>query len=416
MYQLTTLKNGVRLYTEEMPSLRSASLGVWVGSGSRHEGAKDQGAAHFIEHMFFKGTDTRSAADLAREMDAIGGQQNAYTTKETTCYYARTLDTHLPIASDLLCDMFFRSRFAEEDVNTERGVILEEIGMYQDNPEDVCAERLAGAVYHGTPLAHPILGKAATLKAMTGESLRAYRAAHYCAANTVVSLAGHFSARDVDDLKSRFEAMPAGAPQKERPAAYTPAFTVKKKAIEQNNLTIAFPGLTYGDKRRFALQLLSSLLGGGMSSRLFQQVREQKGLCYTIYSYGAGHADTGVFAIYTALGSETEAEAIRTIVKVVRELTEKGIGEDELNRAREQSKAGVLMGMESTQARMSHLGRSALLTGEVLTPDEIIATYDAVTAEQVVALARELLDFKNVSLSAVGHTMAEEEYRKLLAV
>jgi predicted Zn-dependent peptidase len=414
LYQIKTLENGVRLLTEEVPGVRSSSIGIWVGSGSRQEASSEQGAAHFIEHMYFKGTESRSAADLAMEMDAIGGQQNAFTTKENTCYYARTLDTHLPKAIELLCDMFFKSRFAEEDTAMERGVILEEIRMYQDNPEDVCAERLAEAVYKSTPLAHPILGKPATLKKMTGEWLRAYRDSHYRPDRIVVSLAGSFTQRDIDDLTTRFSAIPKGKDMPEKTAAYTPGITVKKKSIEQNNLILAFPGLPYQDDRRFALQLLSFLLGGGMSSRLFQEVREKRGLCYTVYSYGAGHADTGMFAVYTALGKDTERQALDTIIRVIKELTQDGISPDELNRSREQSKASVLMGMESTQARMSHLGRSALLSGKVMTPDEIIAAYDAVTEEQVLTLAREIFDFNRASLSAVGKVGTAEEYEAIL--
>ena len=413
-YEKITLPNGVRILTEHVPAVRSAALGIYVGTGSRQEKAAENGAAHFIEHMLFKGTARRTAADLAGEMDAVGGQINAYTTKESTCFYARVLDTHLPQAADILCDMFFSSKFAQEDVETERGVVLEEIGMYEDNPEDLCAERLAAGVYHGSALARPILGRKATLEKMTGPWLKAYMTSHYLAGDIVVALAGSFTQRDVDDLTARFSAMPAGGLPQPKAAVYTPCVTVKKKAIEQNHLTLAFPGLSYGDSRRFALQLLSSILGSGMSSRLWQQVREQRGLCYSIYSYGAGHADTGLYAVYTALGRETEEEAIRTIVDTVKAFRDGGVTREELDRAREQSKANVLMGLESTQARMAHLGRSELTTGEVLTPDQIIAAYDAVTAENVRGLAEEMFDFSRASLSAVGRVRTADEYRELL--
>ena len=413
-YEKRTLPNGVRILTEHVPAVRSAALGIYVGAGSRQEKAAENGAAHFIEHMLFKGTARRTAADLAGEMDAVGGQINAYTTKETACFYARVLDTHLPQAADILCDMFFSSRFDETDVETERGVVLEEIGMYEDNPEDLSAERLAAGVYRGSALARPILGRKATLEKMTGAWLKEYMASHYLAGDIVVALAGSFTQRDADDLAARFAAMPAGGLPQPRAAAYTPCITVKKKAIEQNHLTLAFPGLPYGDSRRFALQLLSSILGSGMSSRLWQQVREKRGLCYSIYSYGAGHADTGLYAVYTALGRETEAEAIRTIVDTVKAFRDGGVTREELDRAREQSKANVLMGLESTQARMAHLGRSELTMGEVLTPDQIIAAYDAVTADDVRALAEEMFDFSRASLSAVGRVRTADEYRELL--
>lgn len=414
MIEHITLENGVRILTEPMAGMRSASLGIWVGAGSRHETAAESGAAHFIEHMVFKGTETRTAADIAQEMDAIGGQVNAFTTKENTCFYVRTLDTHLSQAADVLCDMFFRAAFRQEDVETERGVILEEIGMYADNPEDLCSERLAAAVYKGSPLARPILGRPATLEKMTGDTLRAWRDAHYRPDETVVALAGSFSDTVVDDLKARFSAMASRPRPKAKAAAYRSAVTLKRKATEQNHITLAFPGLPYGDHRRFALQLLSFILGGGMSSRLWQEVRETRGLCYSIYSYGAGHEDTGLFGIYTALGRETEREALEAILTVVHALVQDGVTEEELSRAREQSKASVLMGLESTQSRMSHLGRSTLLTGKVMSPDEIIAAYDAVTREDMLDLARTIFDPRQAALSAVGRVENEDYYREFL--
>lgn len=414
MVEQITLQNGVRILTEPMDGMRSASLGIWVGTGSRHENANENGAAHFIEHMVFKGTDTRTAIDIAQEMDAIGGQVNAFTTKESTCFYVRALDTHLAQAADILCDMFFHSAFRQEDVETERGVILEEIGMYADNPEDLCSERLAAAVYKGSSLARPILGKPSSLKTMTGEFLRAWRDMHYRPEQVVVSLAGSFSPSVVEDLKTRFAAMRPVPQRKSKAAVFQSAFTLKKKAIEQNHLTLAFPGFPYGHERRFALQLLSFILGGGMSSRLWQEVREKRGLCYSIYSYGAGHEDTGLFGIYTALGRETEAQALGAIRSVVTGLVQDGVTEDELSRAREQSKASVLMGLESTQSHMSHMGRSALLTGTILTPDEIISAYDSVSREDVLTLARTIFDSRKMALSAVGRVENEEYYRSLL--
>lgn len=414
MYEMITLPNGVRILTEQVPGVRSAALGVWVGTGSRHEKTVESGSAHFIEHMLFKGTQRRTAAQLAEEMDAIGGQMNAFTTKECTCFYGRVLDTHLPTCADILCDMLFESRFSEEDMANERGVILEEIGMYQDNPEDVCAERLSAAIYKGSALARPILGRAATLEKMTGEGLKAYMGQHYTAEHIVVALAGSFTARDVDTLKERFSALPGGGADAVKSAVYLPSFTVKKKPIEQNHLIMAFPGLPLRDKRRFTLQLLSSILGGGMSSRLWQQVREQRGLCYSIYSYGSSYSDIGLFSIYTALGSETEQQAVRTITDTVRAFAEGGVTEQELERAREQSKANVLMGLESTQARMSNLGRGALMREEILEADELIAAYNAVTADGVRTLAQELFDFSRASFSAVGRVSTAEEYRAFL--
>ena len=414
MYQQTTLKNGVRIITEQIPSVRSAALGIWVGAGSRLEKAGESGAAHFIEHMLFKGTPTRTAEEIARETDAIGGQINAFTTKECTCFYGRVLDSHLSQALDILWDMVYHSNYEEKDVETERGVILEEIGMYQDAPDDLCAERLFAAVYKGSSLAKPILGKAATLSQFNGAFLKDYHDRHYRAADTVVALAGSFDEAIVEEIKTRFSTLENPAAVRMTKAVYQPAFTAKKKAIEQNHLTLAFPGLTYHSPRRFALQLLSSILGGGVSSRLFQEVREKQGLCYSIYSYGAGHADTGIFAIYTALNREMEGKAMETISRVIREFTREGPQMEELDRAREQSKANVLMGLESTQARMSHMGRSLLFTGEIMNPEDIIAAYDGVTREDVMELAGDIFRFETASVSAVGRVSAPEAYQSML--
>ena len=414
MVQIETLPNGVRLVTEHIQTVRSAALGIWVGGGSREEEGAESGAAHFIEHMLFKGTARRTAQDIARETDAIGGQMNAFTTKECTCFYGRVLDDHLPQALDILYDMVYHSSFTQEAVETERGVILEEIDMYEDTPDDLCAEKLAAQVFQGSPLARPILGAKETLEGMTGDFLRDYHRRHYEGHNTVVALAGSFSPAILDDLRQRFSRLPAGQPRPLVPAAYTPGFVATAKPIEQNHLTLAFPGLDYNSPRRFALQLLSSILGGGVSSRLFQTVREQQGLCYSIYSYGAGHADTGLFCLYTALNRDTEAKALATIRQVVDQLRQEGPTQEELTRAREQSKANVMMGLESTQSRMSHAGRSLLFSGEILTPEQIIAAYDAVTREDVIALAQDLFRWDQASLSAVGQVRTAEEYQSLI--
>lgn len=414
MYEKIVLPNGVRILHEYIPYVRSVSLGIWVGTGSRFEAAQMGGASHFIEHMLFKGTATRSAAQLASIMDAIGGQTNAFTTKECTCFHGRVLDTHLDQLTDVLCDMFFSSRFDENDVKNERGVILEEIDMYQDTPEDLASERLFSAVYKGSALARPILGKKSTLEAMTGETLRQHMKAHYTPDVVVVALSGSYKPEDIQRLSDRFAAMTPGEKQRITPATYAPSFVVRRKSLEQNHLTMAFPGVAVTDDARFTLQLLSDILGGGMSSRLFQTVRENRGLCYSIYTYGSSYADTGLFNVNTALGRETEAEAIRVILDELRLFQDKGVTEDELLRAREQVKANVLMGLESTSTRMNRLGRNELYFGTVPDPDEIIARYDAVTAADIRTMAETCLDLQKVSFSGVGKVESAEYYRELV--
>ena len=415
MYEKIVLPNGVRILHEYIPYVRSVSLGIWVGTGSRYENAAMSGASHFIEHMLFKGTETRSAAELACIMDGIGGQCNAFTTKECTCFHGRVLDTHLDQLSDILCDMFFNSRFDEDDVKNERGVILEEIDMYADTPEDLAVERLSSAVFKGYSLARSILGKKATLDKMTGTSLRQYMSAHYNPESVVIAVSGSYKPDDITRLKDRFEVMTKGNSHKPVKAAYTPSFTVRRKSLEQNHLNIAFPGIRVTDQSRFALQLLSEILGGGMSSRLFQTVREKRGLCYSIYTYGSSYIDTGLFSVYTALGKATEREAIGVIVDEIKRFKEDGVAADELLRTREQLKANVLMGLESTGTRMNRLGRNELYFGYVPEPDEIIASYDSVTAEDIHKLSAYCLDFDKVSFSAVGKVDSAEDYRELLS-
>ena len=414
MHQEIKLPNGARLLTEEVPGARSAALGFFVGVGSRHETAGENGAAHFIEHMLFKGTHRRSAAQLARDMDAIGGQVNAYTTKENTCFYARTLDKHLDRSLDILSDMIFHSRFDQGDVDTERGVILEEIGMYEDTPEDLAAERLSAAVYKGTPLARPILGTQNTLSNMSGEWLAQWQRDHYRPGNLVVALAGSFTQNQVDGLKACLADLEPGPALTQAPAAYRPAVTARKKAIEQNHLILAFPAITYLDERRPQMLLLNSLLGGGCSSRLFQEVREKRGLCYTVYSYVSDHEDTGLLGIYTAVNKEQEGQALETVRRIVSDLADHGPTQEELDRVREQTKANLLMGSESIQARMSQLGSSALLYGRVRELDEILARYDAVTREQLRDLAGEIFQMDRASLSAVGRVGSAQSYSQWL--
>ena len=413
MYQEIVRPNGARLLLEEVPGARSAALGFFVGAGSRHETAAENGSAHFIEHMLFKGTHRRTAADLAMDMDAIGGQINAYTTKENTCFYSRSLDRHLDRALDILSDMLFHSKFSQEDVETERGVILEEIGMYEDTPEDLVAERLSAVVYKGTALARPILGTQATLSNMTGESLKNWQKTHYRAGNMVAALAGSYTGAQVDQILSLLDTLEPGTIE-QTPGKYTAAVTSRRKNMEQNHLILAFPAMNYLDPRRYQLLMLNSLLGGGCSSRLFQQVREQRGLCYSVYSYVADHEDVGLQGIYTAVNPEQEGETLTIIRSILEDLAEHGPSQEELDRVREQATAGLLLGSESIQSRMSHLGNAALLYRKVKTVDEIIEEYNAVTREQLRKLAGEMFDWNKASMSAVGKVKTIADYSRWL--
>jgi len=414
MYEKITLKNGVRVVYEHLPYVRSAAMGIWVGIGSANERAAENGAAHFIEHMVFKGTSSRSAADIAEQMDAMGGQVNAFTAKECTCFYVRALGEHISAASEILCDMFFNSRFDDADIKNELGVILEEIGMYKDSPEDLAADTLLENVFRSSSLGRPILGKPSTIGKMDGAFLKSFMASHYGAKQTVVSLCGCFDDGELKRICDRFSAMPALSVRAPARAAYAPAFAVKRKKTDQNHLCIGFPCLSSSDERRYAVQLMSNILGGGMSSRLFQGIREKLGLCYSIYTFTSCYRDTGAFAVYTALAPEAEEAAIEAVLKEIRRFREDGVSEDELARAREQVKSNVLMGLESTSALCSSSGRSELMLGRVVTADDLIEAYGSVTREQILSAAREFLDFERLSFSAVGRVRRAEEYRELL--
>lgn len=417
MYEKVTLAGGVRIVFERIPYVRSASIGIWVGSGSRLESAAENGASHFIEHMLFKGTSTRSAPELAHLMDGIGGQINAFTTKECTCFYGRVLDSNLRTAMDILFDMFFSSKFSDEDIVSERGVIYEEIDMYEDTPDDLVTERLIEEVYLGTPLSLPILGSRESLSQMNGDFLREFMGRHYLPSRIVIAISGSFADSDIDYIKSTFSGL-TGSDDGETssPAVYSQAFTVKDKPIEQNHLCLAFPGLPIASPDRYTMQLLSNILGGGMSSRLFQTVREKRGLCYSIYSFGSAYRDTGIFGIYAALNRDMESGALGLIMEVVREFLDAGVTEAELGRAREQVKSNVLMSLESTGARMNTIGKNELYRGEIPTTEDIIAAYDAVTADGILSLARKHIDYGQISFSAVGRVSEAEEYRELFNI
>ena len=414
MYEKITLPNGARVVFERMDGVRSVSLGIWVGAGSRFERAEEGGSTHFIEHMLFKGTETRTAAQLAEEADALGGQLNAYTTRDNTCFYTRVLDTHLPRAAEVLADMFFRSRFDEADVENEKGVIGEEIDMYEDTPEDVAAENLLAGCFPGA-LGRPVLGTEETLAGLSGRSLRAFMERTYTAPRIAVALAGSFTDADVDAVARIFAQMPPAEHTEPERSAYAPCLTLREKAVEQNQLVLGFPGLETASEERFAMQLFSNILGGSSSSRLFQTVREKHGLCYSIYSFTAGYQDTGLFAVALAANRQSERRALGLTIDELRRIRDDGVTAAELERAREQVTASILMSLESSASRMNRLGYGELfLPRGALTPDELIERYEAVTLADVRSLAQRTLDFRRASLSAVGRVADGEEYRAAL--
>lgn len=414
MYNKITLKNGVRIVCEKLPFVRSASLGIWVKNGTRYENEEVCGISHFIEHMLFKGTDTRTFADIASEMDRLGGTANAFTTKECTSYYIKTLDIYLKDAINLLADMFLNSKFGESEVNLERTVIFEEIDMYDDNPEDFVTEKLFEACFSGSQLAMPILGTKDSLKNITPAALKAYMKSNYRPKDTVISISGSYSDEDIMLISSLFENMTGEGSNKITTSSYKSHIITKEQDIEQNHICIAFSSIGSLSYDRYALQLLSNILGGGMSSRLFQSVREEKGLCYSIYSFNTPQIETGLFNIYTALNGSCEEEAILKIKEVCLDVRENGVLESELKRSVDQARINILMALESTSSRMGTTAKGEIYHGKAISTDETIANYEKVTLDDIKRVAKQIINFETASIAVVGSPKDKEYYKNLL--
>ena len=410
MYQLVTLPNGARLATEEMPNVRTAAIGFYVAAGTRHEAPEASGYAHFIEHMLFKGTDTRSARQLAMDMDTIGGQFNAFTTKEHTCFYAHCLTEHLNQAIDILSGMLFHSTFTQENTEMERGVILEEINMSEDSPEDLVGDRLSASIFRGTPLAGHILGTRDSVLQTTGASLQAWYRSHYIPGAMVVALAGRFQPEHVERLRVLLEAMEPAPLFRSGPGACRPGIVTCRKEIAQTHLMLGFPSISCRDPRRPQHTMLNSLLGASASSRLFQELRERMGLCYNVYSTTNEYTDTGYLAICTSTSPDQEKAALEAIRTIILDLAEHGPTQEEMDRTRDHVKAGFVMGMESVAAHTGSMGSSLIFLGHLQNPDELVARIEAVTREQVRDLAQEIFHLDRATLSVVGTPAPEETY------
>jgi predicted Zn-dependent peptidase len=405
MFEKLTLPNGLRIVLEEIPFVRSISFGIWVKNGSRNELLKENGISHFIEHMLFKGTENRTAKEIADEMDAIGGQLNAYTSKEYTAYFTRVLDEHFDIALDIFADMFFNSKFDDAEIEKERNVIFEEINMYEDAPEDVAHDTIQSAVWENDSLGLPILGTAETISAFNHDTFVDYCERHYCPENTVIAIAGNFKKADV--LK-KIEQYFAGFQRKAAyhapvfDTAYKTSIVTREKDIEQLHLCLAFPGIGMGTEDAHTLAALNTLFGGGMSSRLFQNIREDKGLVYSIYSYASNHIGTGLFTIYAALNPAQCTDAVALIADEIKQICAEQIDDKTMRNTKEQLKSNYMLGLESSSNRMTNIGRSEMLLGRILSVDESMAKIEAVTKEKVHNLCGRIFDLNHMSLSAVG--------------
>ncbi len=400
------LDNGLRLVYEKIPYVRSVSVGVWVGTGSRNENIKNNGISHFIEHMLFKGTTNRSAKQIAESIDAIGGQINAFTGKECTCYYAKTLDTHLNVSLDVLSDMLFNSKFASGDIKVEKKVVVEEIGMYEDSPEELVHDIFSEMVWSGNSLGYPILGTQECIDRFDKKMINQYMQEMYTPDNTVISVAGNFNEDDlIEKVKKYFGHWKNDKvyDNKYSPVEYKTDRIIREKETEQVHLCMGFKGIEHGDDKIYSLLALNNIFGGGMSSRLFQKIREEKGLVYSIYSYPSTYKTAGLFVIYAGMNPEYLQTVIDLSKKEVDLLIKKGVTKDELNKSKEQMKGNFILGLESTNSRMNSIGKAELMLGRINTPEEVLKKMDNVTMDNIREVIDMVFKYDKLSISAVGN-------------
>ncbi|HEY1655754.1 MAG TPA: pitrilysin family protein [Candidatus Tumulicola sp.] len=404
MYRKTTLPNGLRVLTETMPAVRSATVGVWADVGSSLESGEKRGISHLVEHMLFKGTTGRSARQIAETMDGVGGNLNAFTDKESTCYYAKVIDRHLPLATNVLADMFLHSTFDAQELLKEQNVVLEEIKMYDDSPDELIHDLFIQTMWKGSNLGAPTIGFAETISRFTPDDLRTHMRAHYAPNSVVVAAAGNLEHDAFVELVAAEFAAFEGAstlPAPETPRT-TPARLVRRKDSEQAYVIAGTRGLSVRDERRYALSILDTILGGGMSSRLFQEIREKRGLVYTVYSFQAAYREAGLFGVYAGTSPENVSACIDLIVEQFAKVRNDGVDDGELRLAKEHIKGNLTLSLESTSSRMIRLGRNEFALGRHVTPEEIEARVDAVTAAEVRQLASELLAEENLGLCIIG--------------
>ena len=396
--------NGLTLLTESMPDVRSVSLGAWLTRGSRHEGDADAGIAHFTEHMLFKGTTTRSAEAIAQQVDSMGGQLDAFTAKECASYYIKVLDEHLPRAVDLLADLLLRPAFHAEDVQREAQVILEEIKMVEDTPDDLVHEQFTHGFWPDHPLGRSILGSPASVAAITSESLRTFFGRSYVAGNLVVAAAGNVDHTALRDLVGEaFGGLPARTePANDTPPAACPRLAVRSKPIEQSHICIGTGAYPQTHADRYPSYVLNAVLGGSMSSRLFQNIREKRGLAYAVSSGLESYRDTGMLTVYVGCAAASVREVIDLVVAEMRKLAHAAMPGDELQRARDHLKGNLVLGLESTASRMAQLARSEIYFGRQFDVTEILARVDAITADDVRRVAADLFSNGNLAATVLG--------------
>ena len=404
MFDQLTFPNGLRIIGERIPHFRSVSVGLWIGAGSQYETPDLGGVSHFLEHMVFKGTQKRTARQIAEEMDEVGGQLNAFTSKECTCFYAKVVDEHLALAMDVLSDLVTAPSFDPVEMEKEKGVVIEEIAMAEDTPEDLVHELLMLAQYGDQPISRPILGTEAVVGGFTREQVRGYWQRMYRPENAVLALAGNYEWENVLQLAEQYLGVWSGEGF-ERPAFKTvptqPALLTREKDIEQVHICLGYPGLSIGSEENYAFSLFNSVFGGAMSSRLFQKIREESGKAYSVYSYPNSYTDCGMLSVYAATNPDSAGEVYAMVREEARRLAASGLTEDEFAKAREQLKAGYILGLESTSSRMNALGRRLLLMNAMRTETEVIDRINAISYGETNDLMRQVLSAPN-SVALVG--------------
>jgi predicted Zn-dependent peptidase len=415
----TVLPGGLRIVTEEMPSVRSATFGIWVGVGSRDETPSLAGATHYLEHLLFKGTPTRDALQISAALDAVGGEMNAFTAKEYTCYYARVLDRDLPLAIDVISDMVTSSLISKADVDAERDVILEEIAMHEDDPTDAVHDLFTTALLGDSPLGRPILGTVESITGLSRNAIAGYYKRRYAAPNIVVTAAGNLSHREVVRLvKKAFtaagalgaEGTPPAPPRIGARSVRAPGgLSLHSRPTEQANVVLGMPGVSRTDPRRYALGVLNSALGGGMSSRLFQEVREKRGLAYSVYSFSSHYADLGLFGVYAGCLPKKVDQVLEICREEVARVAAEGITEVELARGIGQLRGSFVLGLEDMGSRMTRLGKAELAYGELLGVDEVLNRINAVTMDDVRSVAAAILSAPQ-TLAVIGPFDADRDF------
>jgi predicted Zn-dependent peptidase len=406
LYRKLVLNNGMRVVTERIPTLKSVTVGIWINTGSRDEQTSQAGFSHFIEHMFFKGTRSRSAVDISREIDGLGGEMNAFTTRETTTFYVKVLDQQLERALELLSDLFHHSRFDPKEIEKEKKVVLEEIRMVQDDPEDFVQELHTAQVLGHHPLGRSILGREETIRRLRREDLLAYIDAHYDPAQIVIAIAGNFEERSLDKLVRRYFGKSCATSNPSKSPRRVPlvqgGVLVKEKPLEQVHLCLGLKGIAAGHKDRYAVYALNSVLGGSVSSRLFQEVREKRGLVYSIYSFLSGYSDVGTITIYAGTRAKEATRVIDLVCREIRRLNGNGVEKKELDRAKNQMKGGLMLSLESSHSRMTKLAKDELIHGSRTSLEEILGYIDCVRPEHVHRVGRQLFTFDHLAITGLG--------------